>query len=480
MAKKKSKNKAAQPPMSPERFMREKARTLPIWKCYVSPDWEESGLAQVIVARKRPSGNIAGVMFLVDTYCLGVKNVNINVNMPEEEFEDIIQEFKEDIGLKEISYNEAHNLIYGAISFAEEGGINPAPGFNIGQYILEEDTEDIPLIEYDYGKNGKHLLVIGSDKKEKHYLKTLEKILGTNFDYIEEGVVYDNPYYYDNTKHYPTEQYNYQYPDYPSTLSVKNQFIADALMSPDNIDSLPQETIDRILALPADEAAEDLSNIAMYTIGKTYKAINEGKEEDLENGAIMHAVLLLTQLKSEKGLDAVIEIMQQTGDFADYHLGDFAPEVLHPALYACGKDNIQRIEEYLYEPHLDSYLRAQAPEALAMIAVNQPERRGEIIEIFRKLLNEMLTRLPEQNCCDAEYAGFVMSNLEDIKAKELFPEIKAVFDSGNVDESIVGDYDEVVRHIESDTPSFDMFKYNFPDIATQYKRIKSFSSDEEF
>lgn len=32
----------------------------------------------------------------------------------------------------------------------------------------------------------------------------------------------------------PDEKYTYQYPDYPQTLSVTNQFIADELLSPDN------------------------------------------------------------------------------------------------------------------------------------------------------------------------------------------------------------------------------------------------------
>ncbi len=457
--------------------MREKARKLPIGKCYINPDWEESGSAQVIVSRIRPNGNIVGVMFLVDMLCLGVKDAKINVSMTKEDFESIINDFTEEMGLKEISYNEAHNIIYGAVSFAEEGGINPAVEFNLGQYILEEDTEDIPIIEYDFGRNGKHLLVIGLDKKEKHHLKTLRSILGDNFDYIEEGEEFENPYFYDNTKHYQTEEYNYSYPDYPVTLSVKHQFIADALLDTENINSLPEEIINRILALPADEAAEDISNIVMYVIGLTYQAINDGNERNLENGAIIHSLLLLTQLQSEKGLDAVLEISRQNGDFADYHLGDLAPEVIHPALYACGKDNINRIVDYLYQPNLDAYLRAQAPEALTMVAINHPERRGEIINIFRKLLTELAGRLPKQDCCDAEYAGVIMSDLIDLKAKELIPEIKTVFDTGEVDESIVGGYNEVVSEIENDTASFDLDRFNFPDIAKQYERIQQFADD---
>ncbi len=79
---------------------------------------------------------------------------------------------------------------------------------------------------------------------------------------------------------------------------------------------------------------------------------------------LMHSVILLAQLQSDKGLDAVLEIMRQTDEFAYYHLGDMTPELLHPALYACGKDNITAIEAYLGQAGLDSYLRSQAPDAL--------------------------------------------------------------------------------------------------------------------
>ena len=185
-------------------------------------------------------------------------------------------------------------------------------------------------------------------------------------------------------------------PDYPQTLSVKNQFIADGLLSPDNYSCLPQEVIDRILALPKDEAAQDISNVILYSIGKTYKGINDDTIESWDNSAIMHSLILLAQLQSDKGLDAVLEIMRQTGDFADYHLGDLTPELLHPALYACGKDNVPAIEEYLNQPGLDSYLRSQAPDALAMIVFYHPERRDEIIAVFRRLLRSEERRVGKE------------------------------------------------------------------------------------
>ena len=510
MAKKKSKNKSKgqkQPALSPYRFMREKARTLPVGKCYIAPpDWQESGMAHVIVTRVRPSGNLVMTSFLVDTFCLGVKDAGYHENMTPSDFEEYLNNYRKGMGLEEISYNEAHNILYGAIAFAEDGGIKPNKEFDPAGYILEEDTEDIPLIEYDFGKNGKHFLVVNPDRKEMPYYHTLKKNLGDDFEYVmpfgeeyEDDSDDDDEYsplskidsetikkafegmskWQEESDRHPDEKYTYQYPDYPQTLSVKNQFIADELLSPDNYSCLPREVIDRILALPKDEAAQDISNVILYSIGKTYKGINDDTIESWNNSAIMHSLILLAQLQSDKGLDAVLEIMRQTDEFADYHLGDLTPELLHPALYACGKDNITAIEAYLSQPGLDSYLRSQAPDALAMIIFNQPERRGEIIEVFRRLLINMISNLPVQKACDGTFAGFVMSNLMDIDAKELIPEIKATFATDCVNKTIAGGCKEVIRDIERGRGAISEYKYQIPDIYEQYESLKKFITKPE-
>ncbi len=496
-----------QPALSPYRFMRKKARTLPIGKCYIAPpDWLESGMAHVIVTRVRPSGNLVMASFLVDTFCLGVKDAGYHENITPYNFEEYLDNYKKGMGLEEISYNEAHNIIYGAMAFAEEGGIKPSKEFDPAGYILEEDTDEIPLIEYDFGKNGKHFLIVNPDKKEMPYFHILKKNLGDDFEYFmpcgdeyEEDDDDDNEYsplskidsdtikkafegmskWKEESDRHPDERYTYQYPEYPQTLSVKNQFIVDELLSPDNYSCLSREVIDRILTLPKDEAAQDISDIILYSIGKTYKGINDDTIESWNNSAIMHSLILLAQLQSDKGIDAVLEIMRQTGEFADYHLGDLTPELLHSALYACGKDNIPAIEAYLNQPGLDSYLRSQAPDALAMIIFNHPERRGEIIGVFRRLLINMTSNLPIQKACDGTFAGFVMSNLMDIDAKELIPEIKDTFATDCVNKTIAGDCKKVIKDIELGRGAIREYKYQLPDIYEQYENLKKFITKPE-
>lgn len=500
--KSKSKNKGPGPKISPTRYIRERARSFPVAKCYSTPRQDEFGETQVIVARVRPDGNFIMGAYLVDTFCLGVKDSFWNASMSPLELNDFLGHIRKNVGLKELSYDEAHNLIYGAIGFAEDAGIEPSKEFDLGQYILEEDTDDVPLIEYEFGKNGKHFLVIGSEGNERKYLQTLRDNLGDDFDYIgveddeeEEDDCEPSPEkaemlarmmemihrVEEEKRLYPDEEYSYQYPDYPETLTVKNQFIADEFLSPKNYFALPDKVIDRILALPSDEVVDDIHNIVMYEIGRTYRSVIEkDKDKDgdgfeVKESAIMHSLLFLTQLGDRRGLDTIFEILRQSRSFIDAHLGIECGELLTNVLYACGQEDVKRLEELVYVSGLDNFNRHYVVETMMHFALNHPERREEIIEIFRRLLVSMVDRLPSRNACDGSFAGMFMDNLIDMEAKELIPEIKALYATGCVNPMITGGEKDVVSDILSGDTHPDRVPIDF-DIHSQYAEMRKRST----
>ena len=181
MAKKKS-GKGGQAPFSEKNYIRERARKLEIGTCYRTTDIFEYGEGHVIVTRRHTSGNITVGFYLVDLYCLGVKDTFYHFSIDPVEFDEMIDHY----GMFETcSYEEAHNLIYGAIEFAEEGGIKPHKDFALTRYILEEDDENVPLIEYEFGRDGKHFLMVRTQLEAGRYLPLLNKNLGEgNFDYV--------------------------------------------------------------------------------------------------------------------------------------------------------------------------------------------------------------------------------------------------------------------------------------------------------
>ena len=78
---------------------------------------------------------------------------------------------------------------------------------------------------------------------------------------------------------------------------------------------------------------------------------------------------------------------------------------------------------------------------------------------------------PGQIACDGNFAGSIMCDLIDIKAVELLPEIKAVFDTGCVDLTVAGNFAAVSRDINAGTGVINDDRYSLPDIYDKVHQI---------
>lgn len=137
----------------------------------------EQGLGYVVVTREHTGGSFSFAAYLIDKWCIGVKKTFFNIRLAKELVDILIERLGMTTDLIEVNYNEAHNMVWGAVAFAEEAGIKPHKDFALTQYFLEDDTDDIPLIEYDYGHNGKHFLVANSKRELDGYLSQMRKVL---------------------------------------------------------------------------------------------------------------------------------------------------------------------------------------------------------------------------------------------------------------------------------------------------------------
>jgi AAA ATPase containing von Willebrand factor type A (vWA) domain len=188
MAKKKTTQKFQL--LSPENYIRQRSRNLPMHGCWINSDWQDKQMATILIARKHASGNITCAVYLVDLLCLGIKDTFFRYNILESDFDDFMENPDDELGFENISYNHAHNIIYTAIEYAEEYGFKPHKEFTqTTQYLLEEDTDDIPIIEVTCGdKDGKPLYIRGdldSPARVKQILAQLEKTAGEgNYHYI--------------------------------------------------------------------------------------------------------------------------------------------------------------------------------------------------------------------------------------------------------------------------------------------------------
>ena len=132
--------------MSDTDYLKQRMRSVEIGTCYISPSIHEIGLGHVVVTRRHTGGNVSVGCYFVDTFCLGVKDSFYHLRMTPYEFSFFMKPLE------------------------REG--------------VEEDTDDVPLIEYEFGKDGQHFLVVDSELEASKYLPTLRKTLGDDVEYM--------------------------------------------------------------------------------------------------------------------------------------------------------------------------------------------------------------------------------------------------------------------------------------------------------
>lgn len=460
MAKKKKKQ-GGQQFLSPEQYLKQKARSLEIGKCYISDDIAECGEGVIFVTRNHKGGKVSMAFYLVDIYCLGMKDSYYKLRMDEEEIQDYVSRYTK---MRECSYEEAHNWIYGAIAFAEEGGIEPDRSFALSQYMLEEDTDDIPLIEYEFGKDGQHFLVCHSVQEANRYLPTLREHLGGDVKFVIEDGKYDEPDLDEETmmerlanfkdnpmfKTYgPSTEYTYQHPEYPDTLELTTpDWFYDELNRPENAIYLKEELVNRILQLPYDLVRENLERIIMYHIGLTCDGVPDNYDEDSYTGIVGNSVILLGEVgNSDSTLEVVLELLRQSSDFSHYHFGDASEDVFTPTLYLLGQHRLERLMAFVKEEGLDTYCKSSVFPAVTQIGLRQPDRRDEVLAWYREVIHFAIKKLPETQWFDCTLAAFLICELIDLQAKELLPDIKKLFETGLVDIGVCGNFNSIKHDI---------------------------------
>lgn len=470
MAKKKKSAKGQQTFLSERQYVKEKARTLEIGSCFINEDYEESGLGHIVVTRLHKGGRKTIGVYMVDIFCLGVKDAFFRTRMEEADYEDMLLTTKNRYRMKEIPYEEAHNLIYGAIEFASEAGIDPCPEFSLAKYVLEEDTEAIPLIEYEFGKDGKHFLIARDQNEADKYLPILRENLGSDFHYIvqiaplTDSDTDENEYSVEDMAsgwsvlHEQYEKasrwnrpYSYKHPQYPETLDVKNPSVLAIISDPVNANYLSESQLDEILAVPADSLRKDLENILLYNIGLSCDGVPEEMREKPFSGVVGHCVMLLGEVGNEKSsLEAVLETLRQSDEFLDYHFADISHDIVVPTLCRLAGNRLDTLMDFMKERGLEAHWKNCVSDAVSQMSLLEPDRKPEIVAWFSELLRAINKDFPSADYTDAFLNGLIVSDVLNLGAESLLPEIKTMYDNEFVDLMACGDYADAEKDMLSE------------------------------
>ena len=162
------------------------AREYPVQDCLISANWREEGLAQILISRRQPNGRYLFGVFLVDVYCLGLKNTFCNANFVESEFRTSVRErLTRETGFVPCDMDLALTIIYGGIDYAAQFGFKPQEDFDVSQCVLDPKDSFTPRDDVTFGKDGRPFFVSGPDDNVARIVAQLRATEGEgNFDFL--------------------------------------------------------------------------------------------------------------------------------------------------------------------------------------------------------------------------------------------------------------------------------------------------------
>lgn len=128
-----------------------------VCESHVNPDWQSSGLAEVLVVRQTPSLKYVLGVYLVDVFCLGLKNTFVRTTYKYADVQAILGCLAQEIDVT--SYEDARSIILGAVEYARQLGFEPHEEWNISGPIVEAERSF--RRKFTFGYDGKPFYVEG-------------------------------------------------------------------------------------------------------------------------------------------------------------------------------------------------------------------------------------------------------------------------------------------------------------------------------
>lgn len=170
-----------------------RAAQCPVVDCLMPTSLFETGIGNLLLTRRLPNGDIAVAAFLVDTFCLGVKNAMYRVFSPPT-FASYRHKLEQYGSLERVHPSCLRKLVEGAVLYAKGFGFSPHADYAEAANMFGDIDATACPIRYTYGKDGKPLYVSGPYETPAQSRKIIEALARTqgsdNFRYIR---AFDNP-----------------------------------------------------------------------------------------------------------------------------------------------------------------------------------------------------------------------------------------------------------------------------------------------
>jgi hypothetical protein len=164
-----------------------RAAQFPIHEALIPAELFERGIGNLLFSRSLPDGHMAVAAFLLDVFCLGVKNAFVAV-VARDEYTRRLSHWSTRESLQPMQPACFRKLVEGGVAYAQDLGFSPHQDYAVASQIFG-DLENAPCpTRFVYGHDGKPLYVSGPHEtatRVRAIVEQLQHRLGTgNFDYL--------------------------------------------------------------------------------------------------------------------------------------------------------------------------------------------------------------------------------------------------------------------------------------------------------
>ena len=162
----------------------------PIMECLMAETLECHGLGPVIIARRVSTGEILLSHFLVDRYCLGVKDCFAQFVSPSKYQEMRDGMIERGMGFTRIDAPSARRLVEDAVEFAARYDFKPHPDYRTAKLVFGDIDASAGKQLVEMGRDGKPFYVSGPFESERDSMEILRKLGAASgqsrFDHITQ------------------------------------------------------------------------------------------------------------------------------------------------------------------------------------------------------------------------------------------------------------------------------------------------------
>jgi hypothetical protein len=152
----------------------ERADKWPIVQALVGAQIWNDGIGHLMITRQQSEGRLVSAVFLVDVYCLGVKNAFWRAGT-HEDIEDMIRQMDKAQRMRAITPACLAKIVKGAIEFAQSFGFPPHPDYRHASILLDGIDPSTCPNEFTFGRDGRPFYIQGPNESPAEVKAILQR-----------------------------------------------------------------------------------------------------------------------------------------------------------------------------------------------------------------------------------------------------------------------------------------------------------------